>query len=222
MDEHTDSPIRVVVIDDHEMVRQGTVLQINAQPHMRVVSSAGTCQAALANLNGRAPDVALIDLDLAGEDAFVTAETLCLVWPHLRVILLATVLSDAVIDRALSSNICGVVTKRDAFKTVQAAIEGAAVGKCVFSRTVFRCSPRGGDCAVPGDSCLAPGSRLTPREYEVLASLATGRSVKETAYRMGLARTTVDNHKTRIMRKIDVHSSVELARYAIREGLITP
>ncbi len=214
---------RVLVVDDRIMVREGLAALISGEPDLQVVGCVATCAEASTASEGEHPDVAIIEADLRAQLAFSCIRELRAWCPGVRIVLLASNPRDCIISRALSAQVDGIVTAWDSFSMVTAAIKAAVDGRRFFSPVVYsrltaqRPAPAN---APPGKADLRP-PQLTSRELEVLGHLVGGETVKETASAMNLAATTVDNHKTRIMRKVDVHNSVGLTRYAIREGIIT-
>lgn len=217
-----DSSIGVVLIDEHELVRQGIAMQINAVPGMRVVASSADAVSVVREVAEAKPNVVLIDADLEKSCVFAAIRQLRAHWRGIPVILIVAKLRDCVIERAQSTGIDGIVTKRDSFRTVQAAIEAAIAGRRLYSHQVLQrlaASHRGGSASARRSSGVGG---LTPRELEVLHHLVAGRSVRHTATMLNLASHTVDNHKARLMKKLGVHTTVELTRYAIREGIVTP
>lgn len=212
---------RVLLFDDQLLVRQGIALQIRAEPLLAVAAGVDRCDEALSLLKTAPPDVVLIGADLRESDAFVSLGKLRAHWPGLRSVLLTTIVRDAIISRAITFAVDAIVTRHDPFSSIRSAIHAVAGGRRMYSRQVWSHVARNGgalssECA---GGCKPP--KLTRRESEVLRHLASGRTVKGTACALGLAAATVDNHKTRLMKKLNVHSGIELTRYAIREGLVS-
>ncbi len=208
---------RVMFIEDQELVREGLAIQIAAQQDLCVVAAAATKQSALASIGSASPDVLLISTELVGEDAFAVLSFVRLIWPHIHALMLASAVRDGVVLRAMDFNVKGFVTKYDSFATLLRGIRSVAAGRRFYSSRIDARLDR-----IETRAALQGAVSLTRRELEVMIHLVAGCTVGETADQLGIARTTVDNHKTRLMRKVDVHSSVELTRYAIREGLIDP
>ncbi|MEE9294101.1 MAG: response regulator transcription factor [Phycisphaerae bacterium] len=216
------SSIGVVLIDEHELVRQGIAMQINAVPGMRVVASSADAVSVVREVAEAKPDVVLIDGDLEESCVFAAIRRLRAHWRGIPVILIVAKLRDCVIERAQSTGIDGIVTKRDSFRTVRASIEAAVAGRRLYSRQVMQRLAASQRCGSASARRSSGVGGLTPRELEVLHHLVAGRSVRHTAALLNLASPTVDNHKARLMKKLGVHTTVELTRYAIREGVVTP
>lgn len=221
MNPRTPSIIRVLLIDDQELVRQGIALQIRAEPTMDVVADLDGYDHAIQHVTRAAPHVVMIAADLAATDPFVALAKLRMHWPTIRSMLLVTVVRDALLARAQACAVDGIVTRHDSFAAVRAAIRAVAGGERVYSPRIR--SPFGQRVQAVSPGVLEAPNRpkLTRREFEVLHHLAAGRTVKQTARALNLAAPTVDNHKTRLMKKLNVHSGIELTHYAIREGLVS-
>ncbi len=142
--------------------------------------------------------------------------------PHWRVVLVADNLNDMQIQRAIQAKFSGVLSKNQPLYQIEAAIDSAARGERCFSpeisqRLIFSAA----GLRLMKNEQDDPLASLTPREFEVLVCVARGESVKNTAARLGISASTVDNHKSRMMRKLRVHKAVELAQLAIRAGLLS-
>ncbi len=189
---------------------------------MTVVSEAadadnGIDEAAKAN-----PDVVLMDIDLPGLSAFAAAETILAQQPDTRIIFLSAFSNEVYIAQALQAKAWGYVTKSEPFTTIRQAIRDVSKGWVHFSNEIksrMVNAPEGPRLAAKTTS---RASRLTLREVELLRYVAKGMSVKEIASVMHISPKTVDNHKTSLMNKLDIHDRVDLARFAFREGIASP
>lgn len=218
----TETSIPVAMVNDHEMVREGMAMLINAVPGMHVVAHAADSDSVIRLAGNRVPSVLLIEANLAGHDAFAAIQAIRKRWPGVRRILMVDRLSDEVIERALSARVEGIVDKRDVFENAARAILAVARGRRFFPRTV---SERLAAGAVSSTSRVGPPWKLpslTRREHQIIRYLVDGNTVREIARRLDLSASTIDKHKTNLMRKLGVHSTVKLTRYAIREGLVRP
>jgi DNA-binding NarL/FixJ family response regulator len=163
--------------------------------------------------------VVILHAALPGEDAFGLANRLRVSRPPLRIVLLVTEIPRDLRRRADIAGVNGIIALRDTTEAVVLAVRSALGGRQFISQTVLDWVAA--DIASSRGSVSAGAHRLTPREREVLQYLTDAKTVKETASILGLAVNTVDNHKTRLMKKLNVHSCVELTRLAIREGMIS-
>lgn len=214
------SKIGIVLLDEQEITREGLALRINAEPNMKVVASSGDLRSTAASLSMARVDVALVVVDLNERDAFAGIRMLRAVRPHLGIALLTARACLGIVARSQVHNVNALVTTREPFSVLREAISAAVADRLWYS-PAFQArgfTPRAD--AAPSGHEQSELSRLTPRECQVVIHLANGQSVKQTALALGLATSTIDNHRQRIMKKLGVHSVIGLVRLAIREGLI--
>ncbi len=214
-----ETAIKIVLVDDHALLRDGLVLQISAQPDMEVVGSCADADAAIGLVIQHRPHILLMDINLPGMSCFAACRTISARAPETRVIFLSAYGHDRFIDQALEVKAWGYVTKTETFPAICDAIRAVAAGRVHFSEEIksrLVTQTNGFKLASPSRSRSAS---LSPRELEVLRYLAKGHPVKEVARIMYLSAKTVDNHKSNIMAKLDIHDRVELARFAFQEGI---
>jgi DNA-binding NarL/FixJ family response regulator len=207
--------VRVVVADDHAMVRETLTAWLGSQEDIDVCAEAEDSQRVLAEVTRTRPDVLLLDIQMPGGDAFATAAEVRRHCPTTRIVFLTAYQSDTLIDRAREIGAVGYLLKGQNVQSIREGILAAASGATVLSPEVQRRLSDRSNGVAPRE----PG-RLSPREIEVLRLLAVGRSKKEVAKELHVSVKTIDNHTTNIMTKLDIHDRVQLARYAIREGLV--
>jgi DNA-binding NarL/FixJ family response regulator len=213
---------RILIVDDHALVRDMLSQRLAQEPDLEVVGTAQHAGEALDLTMRLRPDMVVLDIDMPGLSAFDAAQRIRDESPKTRVFFLSGYVQDGYIAQALQVRARGYATKG-----------GTPDSLLVCMRKVLK----GGTCFCPevrsrleitaDGPRLAAGFRtrvqlLTPREIEVLGYLARGLSKKEIARTASLSVKTVDQHCTHLMRKLDIHDRVELARFAIREGLIGP
>lgn len=210
--------ITVVVADDHALIRSALVGVLNATPDIRVLGEASTMEEAHAETLSRSPRVLVLDVDMPGKDAFQLVTELRRERPTTDVLVLSGSVQDRLIQSARQVGAKGYVAKIDRTDAVIDAIRAIAKGQSYFSSTVQT-------RIVPEDAKRAAGAtkgeRLSDRELEVLRYVGRGFAKKQIAEMMNISVKTVDKHVTTVMDKLDIHDRVELARYAIREGLIS-
>ena len=187
---------------------------------MEVVATADTVNDAVRQAAQLQPDIVL--LDVSGESGISEAVQRILDHcPRTVVVLLDDASFDANVREVLNTGARGYLTKQQPFEQIVTALRKAARGDRVFAPEIARrlvLSAEGVRLSVVnGDHPLA---RLTPRETDVLIHLAQGRSVKQCAENLGIGASTVGNHKSRLMKKLKVHKTVELVHLAMREGLV--
>jgi len=213
-------PHTIVLIDDHALVCRALTLMIDSEPGLRVIGEAGDAQTGVEIVRRLKPDLVLLDVVLPGMSAFSAAEMIRRVAPQTRVVFLSAYSNDYFIDEAIRVNAAGYIAKGCDVKSLFQGIREVAAGGVYFGQTI---RARLSDDIAGRPPDLTAGSRaaqLTPREREVLRHLAQGLGLKEIARIMHLSVKTVDNHKSHLMAKLDIHDRVRLARFAIREGLI--
>lgn len=218
----TNNPIRVVLVDDHQLLLDSIVTRVNAAPDIEVVGTAVNADEGLQVILATKPDIAILDVELPGRGSFDIASELVSRQKSTRLIFLTGYLSDVFIEQALRLKAHGYLMKGEPIGVLIDSIRRVVQGETCFSKEVqgrLVHDPARKRYFVQTDSLL---SSLTARQLEVLRHLAKGQSVKEVAKSMHLSEKSIDSHKYRIMHKLGIHDRVELARYAIREGLTIP
>ncbi len=214
--------IKVIVVDDHALVRDVLTERLNAETDIQVVAAAPDAGAALELARAHAPHVVLMDIDMPGPSPFETAARMRAEAPEVKLIFLSAYVNDQYIDQALQLQAQGYLSKEEPAEEVIEAIRRASRGATRFSKAVrdrIVLEPGGVSLSSRSSSRL---SLLTPREREVLHYLAAGMSKKEIARLLDISPKTVEKHCDHVMSKLDIHDRVDLARYAIREGLTQP
>jgi len=212
--------VSILIVDDHESIRQLLKDRLSAEPDMTVVSHVDNAEAAVVEAIEHKPDVILMDIDMPGLSAFDAAARITARCPNSRVLFLTAFVKDRYIESALAAQAWGYVTKTEPPEAVIKAIRDVSRGFAYFSREVqsrLVVDSKGVRLAEKGRTLA---STLTPREREVLCYLAQGRSKKSIAEIMCISVKTVDFHCSHLMEKLDIHDRVELARFAIREGFV--
>ena len=217
--------IKVVVVDDHEVVREGLVTMINTQTDMEVVGDCGDADTALEIIADRKPDIVMSDISMPGLSPFEMVKRSKEQNPELRVLFLTAYSTDGNLERALRAGGSGFITKVEPMNVILEAIRKVAAGESFFSDEIQGriVGNQGENQAASGDEDLTVRRELlSPREVEVLCCVARGLTAKQIANTLHISAKTVERHKSNIMAKLGIHSQVDLARYAIREGLIAP
>jgi two-component system response regulator NreC len=209
-------PIRILLADDHVIVRQG-VRALLEQAGMVVIGEASDGQEALRVAHEQHPDVAILDLAMPHLNGLETARRLRAAVPQTRIILLTVHTEDPYVLEALQAGAVGYVFKTQAAVDIVQAIRDVLQGAIYLSPRVARAVVT----AYLTRSELPPDP-LTSREREILQGIAEGQTTKEIAWRLGLSVKTVESHRINLMRKLDIHETATLVRYAIRRGLTPP
>ena len=213
-----DTPTRILLVDDHEIMREALAQYLGTQDSLDVVASVPDHATAIEEAGRSQPDVALLDIEVPGLDCFVAAREIAERSPSTRVLFLSAFCRDRYIEQALEVGAAGYVVKGEEPATLHHAIEAVMRGERYFSEEVENRLVVGDDglrLAEPGSTRAAS---LTAREREILGYVAVGMSKKEIAALVDLSVRTIDAHVRNIMAKLDLHDRVELARFAIREG----
>jgi DNA-binding NarL/FixJ family response regulator len=200
--------IRILLVDDHPMVREGLVARLQSVPRYRVVGEAGGRAELLALLPGAAPDVILMDVGLKDGNGIALAQELLTCWPELRVLMFSMYDNPEYVQRALQAGARGYLLKDAPASEILAAIDAVAGGGTYLSAAVSGRLFRG----------QAPKPVLTPRESEILALLGKGESSKQIARELDLSVRTVEAHRQSIKRKLELEGQAELIRYAVEHA----
>jgi len=213
--------VRVLIADDHEVVRRGIRALLETEPGWTVCGEAANGREAIDLAVSAAPDVAILDVSMPELNGFEAARQIRKAVPHCEVLILTMHESEQVLREALAAGARGYVLKSDAGRTLVAAVDALRRHKpfltAVAADIVLADYLRREDPAGPSE---VPHLQLTPREREVVQLLAEGKSTKGVARTLGISAKTADTHRTNVMRKLHLHSQADLVRYAIRNNLI--
>jgi two-component system nitrate/nitrite response regulator NarL len=218
-------PVRVLIVDDHGIMRAGLRMLLESQPDITVVGEAATCAEALALANCTQPDIILLDLDLGGENAIESMPALLSTAPETRILVLTGVRDPEVHRQAIRHGAVGLVLKEKAVETLLEAITRVRAGEVWLEPTMI--ARVLGDLTRPQPSPqispeAAKIARLTEREREVIALVGEGLRNKHIAERLYISEATVRHHLTAIFAKLGVSDRFELAIYAYQHGLAKP
>jgi DNA-binding NarL/FixJ family response regulator len=211
--------VRILVVDDHALLRSTFAERLRREHGFTVVGMAANADQAIEKVMECDPNVILMDIDMPGLSSFDAAQTIGWMKPSVRIIFLSAFFHDRYIEQALKVKARGYVTKYEPPETIVAAIREVAAGGVYFSDDVRSRILVDTSGARLANETSSRASTLTNREIEVLRYLARGLSKKQIAAIMHISIKTVDRHSANIMTKLDLHDRVELARFAIREGL---
>ena len=205
-------PIRILLAEDHILVRKG-LRALLEQAGMAVIGEASDGQEALRVAHEQRPDVAVLDIAMPHLNGLETARRLRQALPQTKIVLLTMHTEDPYVLEALQAGAVGYVLKTQATMDLVQAIRDIVRGELYLSPRVSRAVVTA--YLTRSDLPLDP---LTSREREVLQLIAEGETTKEIAWRLGLSAKTVESHRIRLMRKLDIHETATLVRYAIRRG----
>lgn len=210
--------IRVMVVDDHPVVRRGISLCLSRQPQIAIVGEAGDGREAIRLARELQPDLILMDIDMPHMTGLAVAEVLQREMPRVKVLILSMHSNSDYVVRIIQSGARGFILKEAPAEELVRAIEMVNAGDAYFSPDVARVAL---NKLVQGAGNGAEPPSLTSREREVLMLIADGLSNKEIACQLNVGVRTVETHRERIMRKLDIHSVAGLTKYAISTGLVT-
>lgn len=208
--------LRVLIVDDHEVLRAGTRQVLEAFDDIDVVGEADDGAAAIAMIDGLCPNVVLIDVRLPDQSGIDVARQLGLTHPDVRVVILSAYDDDALVRAALDAGAKGYLLKTMAREELVGAVRAAGQGTTVLDPTL---SSR--LAGAQGSRSANNGPRLTWRERETVELVAEGLSNKAIAARLGVSARTVEGHLNHVFVKLGVESRTELVRYVLTNGLIS-
>ncbi|RKY21605.1 MAG: DNA-binding response regulator [Planctomycetota bacterium] len=211
--------IGVLLVDDHALLRESLADRLATEPGLKVLGTASGAEDALELLDELRPDVVLLDIDMPGTSCFDAARSIRSRQPQARVVFLSAFSNDRYIESALEAHATGYVTKDERPSVVIQAVRSAAADVAYFSPKIQARLVVDTDGLHLTGGSASRSSLLTLRELEVLRQLSRGLSKKEIATLLDLSVKTVSRHAENLMAKLDIHDRVELARFAIREGL---
>ncbi|MBU6161388.1 MAG: response regulator transcription factor [Myxococcales bacterium] len=206
--------IRILLADDHQLVREGLRTLLTRAPDMDVVAEADHGDAAVERALALGPDIAVLDISLPGADGIEAARRITRARPDIRCVMLTMYDDAANVERALRAGAKGYILKDAGIGTLLDALRAVHGGQMWLSPQVSGYGLSGSLAA--GD---APGDPLTDREREIVRLLAEGYDSRGIGDLLGLRMKTVQNHRTRIMEKLNVQTTQALVRYAFRSGI---
>ena len=208
--------LRIIIADDHTLVRAGLVTLINRMPDAEVVGEAGDGRELLKLVRELQPDVALMDIAMPGLNGLEAAERVHNDYPKIKVVILSMHANEEYVAQALKAGASGYLLKDAATAELEMALKVVAQGQFYLSPSISR---------QVVDSYLHGGPTgldlLSPRQREILQLIAEGKSTREIAELLHLSVKTVETHRAQLMDRLDIHDTAGLVRYALRKGLIS-
>lgn len=221
MNDRSAEPIRIVVADDHTVVREGVRRVFDGEPGFAVVGEASSGAEVLEVVGAVRPDVLLLDLSMPDAGGLEVLRSLGEAETRPRVLVLSMHDDAEYVLRAVEAGVDGYLLKDDAGPSMlRTAVRAVHAGDSYFSSSAAAAlagAVREGPEDTEGSGPLA---ELTGRELEVLGLIASGRTNREMAGELGISRRTVETHRENLMRKLDIHSVAGLTRLAIEQGLL--
>lgn len=216
------STLRLLVADDHDVVRAGMKSLLEEEPGWEVVAEAGNGREAVERVEEFKPDVAILDVTMPELNGLEAARHIRRKCPETEVLIMTVHETEQVAQQVLDAGAKGYILKSDAGKELVAAVKNVSNHLKYVTTRVARMVPdaklKEGMQAIDADDI---GTRLTPREREIVQLLAEGKSNKEAAAVLDISVKTVETHRTNIMRKLRFHSIGELVRYAVKNHIVS-
>jgi len=210
--------IRVIIVDDHRLFREGLRGLIALEPDIEVVGEAGSGIEAIQMVAETSCDVVIMDISMPDMNGIEATRQLLVKHPDLRVLIISMESDRRFIVEALGAGACGYLLKDTAFDELAEAIRTAQSGETILSARISELIVKDYLLRIPEKVSLTHDC-LTPREREMLQIIANGMNSKEIAQHLGISIKTVEVHRHSIMKKLNLFSIAELTKYAIREGL---
>ncbi|WP_157014734.1 response regulator [Mesorhizobium xinjiangense] len=213
-------PITAVIADDHAIVRDGLRLLLSAIGAVSVVGEARDAQSLVPLLDETKPGLLILDLGMPGFPGFQFIEEMRTRHPQTRILVLSANVEPRSVRAALAAGASGYVAKDGASDEIAAAIEAIRTGETYVAESLrFAVDNQGDARAVEPAAGIPAHVSLSRREQQILAFISHGVTSQAIADRLGISPLTVRKHRENLMRKLDLHSSAELAAYAVRLGL---
>ena len=213
--------VRVLLADDHVLIRAGLRMVVEAQPDLMVVGEAGDGREAVSMAEALKPDVAVMDIGMPVLNGIEAARQIHEKLPDAHIVMLSMHSDEGYVLRALKAGAKAYLLKDSAEADLAQAIRAAADGKSFFSPSVGRVLLEDYMRKLQRTGAEDSYELLSPREREVLQLVAEGKSSKEIAGLLNVSVNTVETHRARVMQKLNLHGIPELILYAVRKGIIS-
>jgi DNA-binding NarL/FixJ family response regulator len=212
---------KILVADDHEVVRKGLCALLRAQQEWEVCGEAANGREAVEKAIQLRPDVVILDIGMPTLNGLEATRQILKANPRIKILVLTLHDSDHVVQEVLNAGARGFLLKSDAARDLVAAVDSLRLGKIYFTPRVASMVLNGylGRDHAPAAE-TNDRQRLTPREREIVQLLAEGKSSKEVAVALGLSVKTAETHRSNIMRKLELHSVSDLVLYAVRNNIV--
>jgi DNA-binding NarL/FixJ family response regulator len=214
------TPVRVLLADDHKLVRAGFRVMLNNLNNVEVVAETGDGREALELIQKHRPDVAFVDITMPSLTGLEVAKRAAKEAPNVRIIIVSMHTAEEYVGRAVRAGVAGYVLKNADPVELELAIRAAIKGEIYLSPAVSKSLIDDYARRLAEEKTLE--DRLTTRQREVLQLIAEGQSTKDIASRLNVSIKTVETHRKQLMERLDIHDVAGLVRYAIRAGIIEP
>jgi DNA-binding NarL/FixJ family response regulator len=214
--------LRIMIADDHDLVRRGLKTLLESHPGWKVCGEAHSGRETVTMAEELRPDIAIIDISMPELNGIEAARKIKKLSPNTEMLILSMHHTDQLVREIIEIGVKGYIIKSDSDRSLVAAVEALALHKPFFTSCateIMLDNIRSRGTTVVG----IPQSikdRLTPREREIVQLLSEGKSSKEVAVVLGISVKTSETHRANIMRKLDIHSVSQLVRYAVRNQIV--
>lgn len=215
------SKVRILIVDDHGIVRRGLRLQLEEHEEFQVIGEASDGREAVRLAQELSPDVVIMDIAMPNLSGIQATAQLVKHDPNIGVIILSMHSDESYLLRTLTAGAKGYLLKDSADEDLYRAVQAVSQGKPFFSPTIAKTLLEDYMRQLQQRGLQDSYDLLTDREKEILQLLAEGKSNKEVAGQLNLSPSTVETHRTRIMQKLDLHSSADIVLYAVRKKIIS-
>ncbi|MBO7343883.1 MAG: response regulator transcription factor [Alistipes sp.] len=213
--------IRVALVDDHTLFRNGLKMLLSTHAQVEVVLEAGSGEEFLAQVERVQPDVVFMDYAMPGMSGAQTTELALQLCPEMKIISLTMFADNAYYSQMVASGAKGFLLKDSEFDEVVAAVESVATGGSYFNESLLQSLSQSLRSTGHGAAdSIAEADRLSEREIEILVGICRGESTQEIADRLYISKRTVDKHRANILEKSGCKNTASLVVYAIRHGLV--
>jgi DNA-binding NarL/FixJ family response regulator len=214
------TPIRVLLVDDHSLIRAGVRTLLERMSGVVVVGEASDGREALDLVRSESPNVVLLDIAMPRLGGLEALPRVIEQFPEVKVLILSGLVAEEFVSRALRSGAAGYMLKHAAPDELEAAIRAVAQDNIYLSPAISRAIIN--NYMERGGGALSPLEQLTARQREVLQLIAEGKNTKEIASTLDISVKTVEAHRLQLMARLDIHDVPSLVRYAVRNGLVEP
>ena len=214
--------IKLLVVDDHALIRQGVENLLKTIPDFEIIGSVSSGEEAINFCDERLPDVILMDIMMKGMTGIETAKWIKNKYPVLKVILLSSEVNEELIRKSMSSKVNGYILKDEDKEILVEAVRTVLGGKPYFSKEITNIIFQSYFHEQTEPVSTSKNTKLTKREEEVLERLARGESNNAIAEELFISIKTVESHRANIMSKLNLKNMAELVLYAVRSGIVQP
>ncbi len=214
------SKIRVLLAEDHQLVRAGIHALLDKMEGVAVVAEVSDGQAAVKAVDAHQPDLVLMDIAMPGLNGLEATSRITKAWPAVKVVILSMHANEEYLRQALKAGVKGYLLKGADLPELELAIRTVSRGEPYLTPSVARYAIEA--YQHEGARPVNPLDRLSPRQREILQLIAEGHSTKEIAFRLSLSAKTVETHRSQLMERLDIHDVAGLVRFAIQVGLVHP